>query len=161
MSNINYQWIDASQTKEVSQLAVCLTKEIIERTGVQYFDVDFELTEKLCNQYLEQNKYHVVVALDQKQVIGFSALCESYALYTEGVFGILQEFYVLPEYRNLNIGKRLLDHVKSFAKKQQWKRIELCTPPLPEFDRTVSFYQDNNFERTGGYKMKYIISYAN
>ena len=91
-------------------------------------------------------------------MIGFATLCESYALYTEGAFGILQEFYVLPEYRNLNVGKRLFDHIKIFAKEQQWKRMELCTPPVPEFDRTVNFYQDNEFERTGGYKMKHVIS---
>lgn len=157
MENIIYHWITGDHAFEVGKLAVCLTEEIIERTGMKHFEVDVALAEKLCREFLEQEKYHVIAAFDEQKVIGFGALCESYALYAEGAFGILQEFYVLPEYRNLNIGQGLIEQIKKFANAKHWKRIELCTPPLPEFDRTVSFYQDNGFERTGGYKMKWVF----
>lgn len=42
----------------------------------------------------------------------------------------------------------------SFAKDKQSMRLELCTPPIPGFDRTCIFYKENGFEITGGYKMK-------
>lgn len=157
MNTMTYLWIKQIHVDQIAQLAICLTHEIIERTGMQHFDVDIVLAEKLCKEFLERDKYHVIAALDQNRVIGFGALCESYALYAEGTFGILQEFYVLPEYRSLNIGQQLICEIKRFAKGKNWKRLELCTPPLPEFDRTVSFYQDNGFERTGGYKMKWLV----
>ena len=159
MSNhqVRYQWIKLEHAHDIARLAVCLTHEIIERTGMKHFDVDLYLAEKLCRQFLEQDQYAVIAAFEHQKVVGFGALCESYALYAEGAFAILQEFYVLPEYRNSNIGKCLLEEIKHFAKIKKWKRIELCTPPLPEFDRTVHFYQENGFERTGGYKMKYVL----
>jgi GNAT superfamily N-acetyltransferase len=56
------------------------------------------------------------------------------------------------------VGKSLIQEIVEFAKQQKWKRLELCTPPVPEFDRTVEFYQSNGFEITGGYKMKYAIA---
>jgi len=63
----------------------------------------------------------------------------------------------MPNYRSQYIGRELINEIVNFAKNKQWKRLELCTPPLPEFDRTVKFYQANGFEITGGYKMKYAI----
>ena len=34
------------------------------------------------------------------------------------------------------------------------ERLEVTTPPLPEFERTLSFYETNNFEISGGRKLK-------
>lgn len=157
MEKFTYQWVKTNHSQEIAQLAICLTEEIMQRTNIQSFTVNLELAKKLCHQFLEQEKYAVIAAFHQEQVIGFGALCESFALYAEGAFGILQEFYVLPEYRSQKVGYELLEEIKKFAKQQNWTRIELCTPPVPEFERTVEFYQDNGFSRTGGYKMRYLI----
>jgi len=143
---------------DVAKLAVCLTNEIIERTGVKHFDVDIPLAEKLCDKFMDQGQYIVIGAIEKDRIVGFGALCESHSLYAEGTFGIVQEFYVLPEYRSKSIGRDLLSKIIEFGKSKQWVRLELCTPPVPEFDRTVSFYKENGFEITGGYKMKYVIA---
>ena len=79
---------------------------------------------------------------------------ESYALYAEGAYGTIPELYVKPEYRSLNIGKLLLEKVKEFSMSKNWKRLEVTTPPLPEFNRTLSFYENNNFKIAGGRKLK-------
>ena len=155
---VKYQIINKSQSEEIAKLAVCLTNEIIERTGIKHFDVDVPLAIRLCENYVSKGLYTVIAAYDQDKIIGFGALCESYSLYAEGAFGIIQEFYVSPEYRSQNIGKELIEAIISFATTKNWKRLELCTPPIPEFNRTVDFYKSNGFEITGGYKMKYIIA---
>lgn len=155
---MDYKLIDKHQAAEVAKLAVNLTNEIIERTGIQHFDVDVPKAVMLCEQFIEQGHYHILAAIDGDRIVGFGALCESHSLYAEGTFGIIQEFYVLPEYRCNDVGAELLREVAAFAKARGWKRLELCTPPLPEFDRTVAFYQANGFEITGGYKMKRAIS---
>lgn len=49
--------------------------------------------------------------------------------------------------------KKVAEHAQSLG----WKRLELCTPPLPEFARTVNFYAENGFEATGGRKMKLVL----
>lgn len=149
--------VETDQSPRIAQLAVCLTQEIIERTGIKHFDVDLAHATSLCEQYIENGQYHVLAARQGNTIIAFGALCESHSLYAEGSFAILQEFYVLPEYRSQNVGQALIDALVDYAKQQNWKRLELCTPPVPEFDRTVAFYQDNGFDITGGYKMKRIL----
>lgn len=79
---------------------------------------------------------------------------ESYALYAEGAYGTIPELYIKKDYRSLNIGKLLLEKAKEFAISKKWKRLEVTTPPLPQFDRTLSFYEDNSFEIAGGRKLK-------
>ena len=154
---IEISLLEKQHSAQIANLAVCLTQEIIERTGVHQFDVDVALATSLCEQYIENGHYHVLAAQYENRIIGFGALCESHSLYAEGCFGILQEFYVLPEFRSQNVGQQLIDALVNYAQQQNWKRLELCTPPVPEFERSVTFYKDNGFEITGGYKMKRII----
>ena len=155
---MKYKIIDESQAEEIAKLAVCLTNEIIERTGIKHFDVDVSLAIELCDKYISNGLYHVLAAFDGNKIVGFGAMCESHSLYAEGAFGIIQEFYVMPKYRSKEVGKSLINEIVDFAKSKGWKRLELCTPPIPEFDRTVDFYKSNGFEITGGYKMKCAIT---
>lgn len=156
-TNVDVKKVDEKSAAEIAALAICLTNEIIERTGIQHFDVDLPGTTALCKRLLKEQRYQVLAAWQDKQIIGFLALCESFALYAEGSFGIIQEFYVLPEHRSQKVGEALLDEAKKYAKSQAWKRLELCTPPVAEFQRTVDFYTHQGFEVTGGYKMKLPI----
>ena len=154
---MQYKLIENEQAEEIANLAVCLTNEIIERTGTKHFDIDVPLAIELCKNYVSNGLYNVIAAFDAGNIVGFGAMCESHSLYAEGPFGIIQEFYVMPEYRSKDVGKGLIQEIIKFAKTNEWKRLELCTPPIPEFDRTVEFYQSNGFEITGGYKMKHAI----
>jgi len=142
----------------IASFAKALTDEIIVKTGAQHFNVNIEETTGLCRNLMEQGKYTVLLAVDGESdtAIGFATLCESHALYAEGTFGIIQEFYIQPEFRSQKVGAALLEKVAEHAKLLGWKRLELCTPPLPEFERTVNFYEENGFEVTGGRKMKYL-----
>ena len=151
---MNYERVDASRADQVAQLAVCLTNEISERVGVAAFDVDGQATVARCEGYLRDGHYDVVGAFEGDDLIGFVALCESRSLYANGVFGIIQEFYVRPAYRSHGVGAELVEEAMALARDRGWRRLELCTPPVPEFDRTVAFYRANGFEVTGGYKMK-------
>ena len=146
-----------SDAQVIATFAKALTDEIIEKTGAQHFNVDITATTNLCRNLMEQDKYTVLLAVDSESNIsfGFAALCESHALYAEGTFGIVQEFYIQPNFRSKSIGSTLLKGAIEHAKSLGWKRLELCTPPLPEFERTINFYEENGFEVTGGRKMKY------
>ncbi len=154
---MQYKLIENGQVEEIANLAVCLTNEIIERTGTKHFDVGTPLAIELCKNYVSKGLYNVIAAFDSGKIVGFGALCESQSLYAEGTFGIIQEFYVMPEYRSKGVGKGLIQEIIQFAKTNKWKRLELCTPPIPEFNRTVEFYESNGFQITGGYKMKHAI----
>lgn len=153
-----YKIIDKSHSEDIAALAVCLMNEIIERTGNKHFEVDVTLTSSLCENYISNGLYHIMAVFDEERVVGFGAICESRSLYAKGAFGIIQELYIMPRYRSKGVGKSLLDTIIQYSKARGWKRLELCTPPVPEFDRTVQFYQSNGFEITGGYKMKCVIA---
>jgi len=155
--NISFKVASPADANVIASLAKALTDEIINRTGARHFNVDIPATTELCRTLMEQGKYTVLLAHNDETeaAIGFAALCESHALYAEGTFGIIQEFYIQPEFRSQKAGSALLNKVAKLAKSRGWKRLELCTPPLPEFERTIRFYEENGFEVTGGRKMKF------
>lgn len=116
-------------------------------------------TREIYKQGLQQGLYSVFKAIDEKQqVIGFISICESFSLYADGRFGIIQELYVLEEYRSMSAGEKLLTFAINYGEEKGWKRLEVCTPPLPEFERSLGFYQKNGFVITGGKKLKRQIS---
>lgn len=144
---------------EIARMVKALTDEIIEIIGQEHFDVDVQTSAALSREWIELGSYAVYVALDDAsaRAIGVVTLCESRALYAQGVFGIIQEFYVAPQWRSREVGARLVEACVAHGRAAGWKQIELATPPLPEFARTVSFYKDNGFEPTGGRKMKRLL----
>lgn len=144
---------------EIARMVKALTDEIIEIVGQEHFDVDVQASTALAREWIERGAYAAYIAIDDasERVIGVATLCESRALYAQGAFGIIQEFYVAPQWRSREVGARLVEACVSHGRAAGWMRLELTTPPLPEFARTVGFYKDNGFEATGGRKMKRVL----
>ncbi len=86
--------------------------------------------------------------------LGFVALFEGHALYTEGVFGVIPELYVRPACRSQGIGAMLLDHAAAYGKSQGWNRLKVTTPPLPNVASTLAFYEKHGFSIAGGKKLQ-------
>jgi GNAT superfamily N-acetyltransferase len=78
------------------------------------------------------------------------------AIYVPGRFGIINEFYVLPEYRCFGIGKRLVDQVLELGKQNCWKRIEVGAPNNEMWHRTIEFYLREGFLEIGPRLKKYL-----
>ncbi|MCK5895431.1 MAG: GNAT family N-acetyltransferase [Cocleimonas sp.] len=135
-----------------------LLDEIMQATKEPAFTFHQDETLERIKILLKEDKYWVFIALDNNNVpIGFVSLYESYALYAEGAYGTLPELYVRANYRSQNIGKELLDKAIAFAQQKHWKRLEVTTPPIPEFSRTLQFYRENSFQITGGRKLKLTL----
>ena len=109
--------------------------------------------------FLEQGLYTVFLAMSSefRQVAGSVALYESRSLYADGCFGTIPELYVDPAHRSKGVGEKLLAAAKAFGKENGWARLEATTPPLPQFDKALRFYQSQGFEITGGRKMKVLL----
>jgi len=159
MNNIFVEPLRAIDYHDLSVMVGELLHEIMQKTSTPVFNYDEGATEQRARQLVESEKYWVFLAKDNTagNNAGFVSLYESYALYAEGAFGTIPELYVRSTYRSQNIGRLLLQHVKQYAQEKGWKRLEVTTPPLPEFDRTLSFYQANGFEISGGRKLKLTI----
>jgi GNAT superfamily N-acetyltransferase len=126
-------------------------------TGVQSFNFDIDATSIRLEQFLQRERYFVLLASDGGRLIGFLSLYESYALYAEGAFGTIPELYIEPAYRAQGVGQVLIDEAKVLGKARHWTRLEVTTPPLPDFIRTFSFYEREGFSVAGGRKMKVLL----
>lgn len=144
----------AEDAHEVAVMVGELLAEIMNAIGVQAFNFDLAETASRLGDFLERDKYFVFVLRRNGVAAGFIALYESYALYAEGAFGTIPELYVRPEFRKNGWGDRLVSRAKAFGTARGWTRLEVTTPPLPQFDRTLAFYQREGFAISGGRKLK-------
>jgi ribosomal protein S18 acetylase RimI-like enzyme len=147
------------QSDTIAILVGELLQEIMDRIGIDVFHFNLEETKERLAEFIEQEKNFVFVAQDNEngEFIGFVTVYEGFALYAEGAFGTMAELYVRPSYRSHGIGRMLTQTVKDFGDERGWKRLEVTTPPLPQFDATLSFYQREGFEISGGRKLKVLL----
>jgi GNAT superfamily N-acetyltransferase len=140
----------------VAQMVGELLHEIMAMVGTKAFGFHQEETEARARSWLRDGKYCVLLARDgvQPEPLGFLALYESVALYAEGAFGTIPEFYVRRAHRSQGVGTALLTETKRIGRLKGWRRVEVTTPPLPQFDRTLAFYQQQGFSISGGRKLK-------
>ena len=136
-----------------------LLQEIRDRIGIDVFHFDLQETKERLADFISTEKNFVFVAIDNETntIIGFVTVYEGYALYAEGALGTMAELYVKPQFRSQEIGKNLILSVKEFGEGRGWKRLEVTTPPLPQFDATLAFYEREGFEISGGRKLKAVI----
>ncbi|MDD3761283.1 MAG: GNAT family N-acetyltransferase [Acidithiobacillus sp.] len=143
---------------EVTTLIGELLGEIMQATDPSAFHFDANETAQRLDGFLREGSYFVFVARNGAgEPIGFAALYEARSLYAEGRFGVLAELYVRPRWRSEGAGHALIEHARSFGREHGWKRLEVTTPPLPQFDRTLAFYEREGFSITGGRKLKTLL----
>ena len=131
-----------------------LLHEIMTAVSDKVFHFDHHETKARARAWLSDGSYLVWLARDGGACVGFLAVYQSYALYTEGVYGTIPEFYVRPSHRSRGIGRALIAELKKIGQARGWRRLEVTTPPLPQFDRTLAFYQRQGFTISGGHKLK-------
>lgn len=154
--------IERARTADARAVAAMtgeLLDEIMVVVGVRAFHFDLAQATERATEFLEREQYFVFLAREARAggEVGFAALCESRALYAEGAFGILPEFYVRPAYRSAGVGRRLVEAARAFSRARGWKRLEVTTPPLPEFERTLRFYEREGFSISGGRKLRALL----
>lgn len=142
----------------IATMVGALLREIMDGIGYQAFHFDRNETISQLKRFLKEEQYIVFIAIDSKEIPrGFISLYESCSLYAGGTFGTIPEFYTDPDYRSQGVGSLLASEAKRFAARQGWTRLEVTTPPLPQFERSLSFYQKEGFTITGGRKLKIEI----
>lgn len=135
-----------------------LLHEIMAAVSVKAFNFDHHDTEARARTWLSDGSYLALLARIGGVAVGCLALYQSYALYTEGIYGTIPEFYVRPSHRSQGIGTALIAESMKVAQARGWRRLEVTTPPLPQFNRTLAFYQRHGFSISGGRKMKLELS---
>ncbi len=155
---INFRIATVKDSKIIGSLVVDLTTEISEVTKAQHFDIDLNGTIQRCSELISDGHYSAIIGVYENKPIAVATMTETYALYAGGKIGVIQEFYVSPECRTSGIGSMLIEQVQNHGVKHNWSCIELCTPPLPEFEQTLNFYQKNGLIAVGGRKMRQALA---
>jgi len=155
--NINFRKATLKDAEIIASFVVALTKEICQLTSKQHFDIDLNDTIQRCQELIRDGHYSSIIGECENTPIAVVTFTETYALYAGGKIGLIQEFYISPKYRASGVGSLLIEQLRKYAKQQHWSCIELCTPPLPEFERTLRFYQKNGLVPVGGRKMRQVL----
>ncbi|MCI2283952.1 GNAT family N-acetyltransferase [Colwellia sp. MSW7] len=153
---INFKVAKLEDSEVIGSLVVDLTNEICKLTKAQHFDISLSSTIKRCRELIRDGHYVAIIGEYHNNPVAVVTFTEAYALYG-GKIGVIQEFYVSPEFRASGVGSMLIEQVKKYGKQNDWSCIELCTPPLPEFERTLNFYQKNGLIPVGGRKMRQAL----
>lgn len=110
---------------------------------------DRETLEELFPTIEEDDHHLTLLALDDDgDPAGIITIAESLALYASGWIGVINELYVVEQYRSEGVGKMLIDAVKELAEMKDWKRLEVTTPG-EEYERTIRFYERQGFFTIG------------
>jgi len=134
--------------------------DLVTRLLVELSDKDDEFAgldrEKILTEWQSvQDRFKAFIArLDNGEVVGILTLAESFAIYAGGSYGVINELYVSPQYRNEQVGKMLLDRAKAYARLLDWKRIDVTAPLGDKWRRTINFYLREGFVHTGP-KLRY------
>ncbi|MDF1761822.1 MAG: GNAT family N-acetyltransferase [Oleibacter sp.] len=155
--NIIFKIATEKDAEIIGDLVIKLTEEICTKTNAKHFDIDLPGTIKRCRDLIHDKNYGAIIGYFSNKPIAVSTFTESYALYAGGKVGIIPEFYVDPEFRSSGVGESLLSQIKDYGRNNGWSCIELCTPPLPEFERTLLFYHKNGLVPVGGRKMRQYL----
>ncbi len=140
--------IKKAKTEDASILTLMVVSLLSELSGEV---LEQEKYNDLCVKLLNRSDFFTgFLAFNEfDHCIGILTVTETCSIYAGGCFGVIQELYVLPEYRSMNIGHELIKEVVSFAESRAWRRIEVGAPDRDKWVRTIKFYEKEGFEEIG------------
>jgi len=146
---ITFRIADEADTQVVSELLAALFEE------VGHTPTASKIAEIFL--HIDSDDFHsTLLALDDDdQAVGILTIVESLALYAGGRIGVVNELYVVPEFRSEGVGKLLLDEAKALAESRGWLRLEVTTPG-DDYPKTLRFYEREGFVPIGP-RYKYML----
>lgn len=139
---ITFRIATSDDTDAVAQLVAALFEEV-EHTP------DAEEIAGMFEEIDSDDSHSTLLALDDDgDIVGVLTLVECLSISAGGKYGVLNELYVVPEYRSEGVGRLLVEQAKELAEVREWKRLEVTTPG-DEFGKTLHFYEKEGFYKIG------------
>ena len=139
---------DESHKHDVATMLAALFEEV-------GHSPDYDAIAAIFDEIDADDRHSTLVAMDDDEPVGVITLVETLSLYAGGRIGVLNELYVVPEYRSEGVGKILLDAAKELGEERGWVRLEVSTPG-DEYARTLRFYEREGFMLIGP-RYKYMF----
>lgn len=134
--------------------------EVFKKMNLQFYqEIDFDYNAEEYNDIVSNflTKGEIIVAVVSNKIIGFVTYIVTNAIYAKGNLGVINELYIVPDFRSKKVGKKLIDYVFLIAKKEGWKRIELDTPRPDVSEKALNFYLNEGYV-ISGFRMKKSIN---
>lgn len=147
--------IRAAGPEDAELAADFVYRLICELNGVKV-DANLADYEKAFREFISNENNKIFIASDDNKAVGVITAAQTIAIYVPGKFGVINELYVLPEYRSCGVGKQLVGKVIEFGRQQRWGRIEVGAPDREAWQRTVDFYFKEGFVEIGPRLKKYL-----
>lgn len=91
-----------------------------------------------------------------KDIVAVMTVVESFAIYANGFYGIINEMFVRSSFRSTGVGADLIRQAVLLGSEKNWSRIEVTAPESQRWIRTRQFYERQGFSFAGP-KLKYQI----
>ena len=116
-----------------------------------------ELKETITHMISDNEHYGIFIANHDEKQIGLMAFSVVKAMHC-GKYAVIEELWVLKDYRNAGTGKLLIGALERYCAQQKIKRIDVGLPgaSFQDFDKTNSFYSGCGFTDVGLRKKKVI-----
>ncbi|HOY05823.1 MAG TPA: GNAT family N-acetyltransferase, partial [Saprospiraceae bacterium] len=88
---------DESHKHDVATLLAALFEEV-------GHSPDYDAIAAIYDEIEADDRHSTLLAMDEGEVVGVITLVETISLYAGGHIGVLNELYVVPEYRSEGVG---------------------------------------------------------
>ncbi|EIN9358062.1 GNAT family N-acetyltransferase [Vibrio vulnificus] len=130
----------------VGQFVKLLLLEIEPSSSEEIDGMNFTV---ISQELLAEKKIIAFLAYDDVKPVGVITLCELGAIYAGGLFGEVNELYVLPAYRSMKFGNQLIESAVKYGKGVGWSKLQLGTPDQVSSKSVINFYRSHGFKGNG------------
>ena len=154
LMNLRMETVGMESATPVFELVLTLLRELGEEADdLGHFD---EARVRAAWQKASDRVHILLARTEGNQIVGIATTTESFAIYANGLYGIINEMYVSPDYRSRGVGKDLIDGIKRLARTRGWSRIDVVCPESDRWVRTRRFYEREGFTFAGP-KLKFMV----
>ena len=132
--------------KVIRHYITLLYTELFGQQSVPSNDTFNQLFLQLKDNKSDHKAYHLKA---DGEIIAFFTLAESFSIFGQGKYGIINELWVDKKRRSMGVGKRLIQEIMKIGAYRGWKRIDVSAPADEKWDKTFNFYRQNGFTFTG------------
>ena len=138
-------------TANDSDLILEWVLNLLEELGEESDDLGELQKEKVLTEWRKLNDRFFVFAAkdDEENIQGLITLAESFAIYANGNYGIINEMMVAPAARSQGVGAALIQKAISFGRERDWSRIDVTAPESERWSKTQRFYEQQGFTFAG------------
>lgn len=138
---------DLEEVAELFNAYRMFYKQSSDVEGARHF-----LSERLKHQ---ESIIFIAVEVEHNKQIGFTQLYPSFSSISMQRSYILNDLYVYESYRNLGVGKKLLEAAENYTRQMKVKGIELTTGI--ENETAQRLYENYGYKKLKEYEYYYLI----